>query len=525
MLQEIKAQVRQKLGPEPQDIVRYSEGLKAELRRKWQTSSKAELLLQIEQSDLVYGGDFHAHVQVQRTHLRILRSLGDDRPVVLALEAFSVRAQKHLQDYLKGMTSLEDLRRLSRWDKNWGFPWEHYRPLLELAKQRGFHLLALNDTHEPTARALQQRDQKAARHIRKAYLKYPGALIYVIIGDLHLAPNHLPREVRRMLPRARLRETVIFINPEKIYFQLAKQGLENFINVVRLSKTQFAVISSPPWVQWQSYLMFLEQSVEEDLEDDFSDEAFDYTDHVAQMVQLACRDLNVKLRLDDLAVYSARDGRIWQILKKNLSLTEMKIAENLIKSGRSFLLPEIGVCYLSRASVNHAAELAGLYIHAKLAGRTSLLWQMPENFLANIWTEAVGFFMSKLVNHQRHGGTLNDLRTQLAFTSQHDQSREALLLAMDQRMSELIFFHQRRTRKRRLRPRRKASYFAAARILGAMMGERLYVAYRSRKLTLKSITQMMKVDLMRSDFNAAYFEWVSLLGPQLDAKKTRKERL
>lgn len=524
ILKNIKDQVQHRLGPEPAEIRKYSTSYQRQMRRRWTASNKAELLTQIDKTNIVYGGDFHAHAQVQRTHLRILRALSDERPVILALEAFSYRKQKVLDAYLNGKLTEKELREKSQWDKEWGFPWEHYRPLFELAKQRKFRLLGLNQTHKPTYRDLQKRDRHAAQLIVDAVAKNPNALVYVLMGDLHLAPQHLPAEVKKRT-RKKIKDLIIYLNPEKIYFQLAKKGLESFLNVVRLSRNEFGVISSPPWVQWQSYLMFLEQTVDEDLDDEFAEEGFDYTDHVAQMIELVCRDLNVKISLDDLAVYSARDGKIWRSLKKALKTKELKIAEHLIETGRSFVVPQAGVCYLSQATVNHAAEVAGHYLHGKLSRRKRLLWTFPEDFQALIWVEAVGFFISKLVNHQRHGGNLSELKSQLAFTNSRDQSREALLLAMDQRMSELIYFHQKRRRTRRVRPRRSTSYLEAARILGAMMGERLYVGLRSRKLLFRDVIKWLQLDVTSTKFSDRYFELVTLFGPQLDGKKSKKERL
>ena len=61
---------------------------------------------------------------------------------MLALESFQVSAQKHLDAYLDGSLTLDGLRQKSKWDRTWGFSWDHYRPLLELAKVRGFKLAA-----------------------------------------------------------------------------------------------------------------------------------------------------------------------------------------------------------------------------------------------------------------------------------------------------------------------------------------------------------------------------------------------
>lgn len=542
LLQSIRGEVKKRLGDEPHEVKRYLAVYERELRRRWRVSSKAELLTQIEASEIVYGGDFHAFGQAQRTHLKILRSLAVARPVVLGLECFNKKYQKWLDLFSEGSISIDELRRETKWDAEWGFPWEHYKPLFELAKRAGFRLLALNTRGGKSSRKkrqgkeLQRRDQAAAQIIKRAHLRDPSALIYVIFGDLHLSQHHLPRAVREELSeRSRLRDLIVHINSEHIYFQLAKKGLELTVDVVRLTRNQFCILSSPPWLQWQSYLLFLERTVDQDLETDDEDEGedFDYTDQVGSLVRLVARDLGLQFKLDDLSVYSSDSSRIWKQIEQTLKPREKAIARQLLVSGRSFFLPS-GVGYLSHATVNHAASLAGQYIHTRLSGLKRPLWRMPTDLRALIWFEAVAFFFSKLINHKRQSATLGDLRAQLAVTGPQDQGREAMRLALDYSLSELIFIQQGRRRSLQVKPRRNTSYLEAARILGGMMGERLYLAHRSRKLSKNALVQLLRLDVTDRNFRRNYEDILlringtagSALGlGAFDGLKSKRERL
>jgi hypothetical protein len=71
-------------------------------------------------------------------------------------------------------------------------------------------------------------------------------------------------------------------------------------------------------------------------------------------------------------------------------------------------------------------------------------------------------------------------------------------------MAELVYFHQGRRRKRLVKPVRSASYLEAALILGRMMGERLYGAYRARKISRREIASIFKTDVLRRDFGRQY---------------------
>jgi Haem-binding uptake, Tiki superfamily, ChaN len=543
LLKNVKQEVLRRLGgKEPQDVRNYAAVYERDLKKPWSPSSKRELLSAIEHADIVYGGDFHALAQAQRTHLRILRSLSDERPLVLALECFSTRSQKYLDAYMQGAISLDDLKKKTKWEKEWGFPWDHYKPLFELAKLRKFKLYGINapSREERSGAELQRRDRLAASTLKSISRKHPGALLYVIFGDLHLAQAHLPKAVRDEFgPRANLSEIVVHLNSEKIYFDLAEKNLELTTDVVRLGENAFCIQSSPPWVKWQSYLFFLDHANEkesEDLLDDEDDEenVFDATDHVAALVKLAAGDLGVEVKVDDLSVYGETDERIWKEVESKTGVQDREVAQALLKNAKSFYLARGGIAYLPRATVNHAAGLAGLHLHAKLSGRKRNLWKMPGDFKALIWTEAVAYFISKLINHGRKAETLTDLKSQIAMAAKsgkQESGSEALRLVLDMSMSELIQLRQGRTRALQVRPRRTSSYLEAARILGGMMGERLYLAYRSRKLEENELLRWLKRDVSSRAFSKVY-DGINERLANMDfgqAKatvlKTRKERL
>jgi hypothetical protein len=543
LLTRLKSEVQRRLGPEPRDVRVYGVRYAKEFRKRWQISSKAELMAAIEGADLVYGGDFHALGQSQRTHLKILRVLSGERPVVLALECFGISAQKWLDAYLAGKIDLDELRQKARWGKTWGFPWENYRPLLELARRKGFRLLALNDLSSSSGASLVAREKTAAARIREAYFRHPGALIYVVFGDLHLAQSHLPARVREAMGRSRrLREVVVHLNSERIYFQLARKGLELTTDVVRLGLGHYCVLASPPWVQWQSYLMYLERTEDVDLgfgeedADDDEEKDFDPTDQVATLARLVAADLGLKsgvdLRFDDFAIYSVDDSHVWQAFEQKLAREERGLARQLLASGRTFYLPSAGAGFLGQHTVNHAAALAGQYVHAKLCGMNRPIWRMPGDFTALIWVEAVSYFLSKLVNHKRQAETLADLRSQLAMANPSDQGREAMKLALDQSMSELIWLQQGRRRKLHFKPRRRSSYLEAARILGGMLGERLYLVYRSRRIDRRRIIKLLRCDVLSSGFQKEYEDLLRVVsgaiakgrGTELKVK-SRRERL
>lgn len=533
LLRKIKEEVGRRLGQMPADLIDYEREARKLSRGRYRVSSKSEILAEIESADIVYGGDFHAHGPAQRTHFKILRHLAPERPVVLALECFEPRAQRYLDLFLADKIDAEKLKARVKWDERWGFPYENYRALLELAKKRGWRVCAVGLEAEETrgGSGLKRQDAMTAKLLRSAMLSSPHALIYVVIGELHL--SHLPDLVRRQFRSTRrLREVAIHINTESIYFQLAKKGLEHSVDVIRYKTpvthqglTRFCILSSPPWVPWQSYLLHLDQTLElEWTESDEGEEGdFDPTDHVRQLATWIAEDLKLlpfhggkpgkKLEklLEGLSVYSSQDATLWRKIESAHEGREKEFARRLMMKGASFMLPSLGVGCLAQTTVNHAAHLASEFLQMKVSGRNRELWRFPRDFHAAIFVEALAYFGSKQVNHKRQAETFTDLRTELQAIPATDEGREALRLALDQRMSEFVYFHQGRRRKTIVRPKKSASYLEAALILGRMMGERLYAAYHARKISRGEIVRLFKTDVLSRDFSRDYDEIVDRL--------------
>lgn len=512
LLKSVKDDVRHRLGDDPSDLREYEVAAKKLSKKSYRPSTKAEILAEVESADIVYGGDFHAHGPAQRTHFKILRHLAPERPVVLALECFDPRAHKVLQLFLAGKIDTETLKKRSRWDERWGFPFENYRALIELAKTRGWAIEPIGIARGVTvgSRGLTRQDVSTAKRLKEISMRAPGALIYVLIGELHL--THLPERLAAQFSNGRsgLREIAIHINAESVYFQLAAKGLEHTVDVIRYASAKknrneivrFCVLSSPPWVPWQSYLLYLEKATEAAWD-------FDPTDQVLKLVQWIAKDLGLKELLQksktsDLAVSNAGDAELWRKIESSLEGSERDLARRLLVKGRSFMLPTVGVGVLAQATVNHASHLASEYLQIKASARKRQAWRFPKDFQAAILIEALSYFGSKQINHMRQSETISDLRSELLTIQPTDEGRDALRLALDQRMSELVYFHQGRRRKRLVKPSHTVSYLEAAQILGRMMGERLYGAYRARKLSRRDIASLYRTDVLGRDFGPRY---------------------
>ena len=516
ILNKIKGQVRLYLGEEPSDIALYAQAYKADIGRSWDVSLMDTLVQAIQESQVVYGGDFHLFSQAQRTHLRILRSVSGKRKLTLALECFFAEKQDVLDNYMDGLISESRFLELVEWESLWGFPWKHYKPLVEFAKKEKIKLIGLNKkTQERSGETLGERDEFASGVLVESMKSHPDSLHYVIFGDLHIAENHLPRCVGKAFgDPLKLKSVSVYLNSESIYFDLIEKGQDGDVEVVKFQDNQFCILSSPPWVKWQSYLMYLEENFDSVLEDDDSDDwdqRVDHTDHVSSLVKMICVGLNVEMKTHDIEVYSLKDPQVLKMAKIHFSDEHYLLAHDLVQRDMSFFAPQKGFFYLSKSTVNHAAALAGKFIHGKYSRRDRVLWDFPQDFLSLIWVETMSFLLSKFVNPKRKAQTMNDLKKQLEAFDLEDKGREPLLLALDQKMSELLQVYKNDTRNKKYSPTRKSSYVVAARFLGEMLGERYFLLYRGGLVSTEEILFLLRQEVENKGFHEFYFEQLKLL--------------
>jgi hypothetical protein len=315
-----------------------------------------------------------------------------------------------------------------------------------------------------------------------------------------LAADHLPKRLRQNFPQ-KDQVAILFQDAEKLYFKLAAQKKEAKVDYLKSNGNRFCVMVSPPWMKWQSYLMYLEQAYDRDLQEDF---AIDYSDHVASLIELISSDLKIQVAKSRVQVYCPDSETSLAKLKLSLPQKNSRGLKYHLEHALSFYLPEKEWMYLSRSTINHASGLAGQFIHAHLSRRKRTLWNLPEDFLPLIWVEALGFFFSKWINPKRKADTLESIRLRLAAGAR-DDGRKALLLALDHRLSEVVWVQTGRMRRPRYTPRELPAYFEASRIVGSMLGERLFQKVRSRTILPKELMSYLKVNVESDRF--ADFYW------------------
>jgi hypothetical protein len=498
----------------------YEKTYESEFSKKWRPSDRQELLVNIEEASIVLMGDFHALHQSQKAHLRLLKSIpggkGLNEKIHIGVECVEARHQKILDRFVDGKISEREFLKAVEWKKSWGFPWENYRPFFRWAQKNRVRVHGLN----VLSQSLKRRDQFAAKRIAQIYKTEPRKKIIVIYGDLHLADRHLVAEMKKTSLKP-LRPLTIFQNSEKIYFQMLEREMEDKVDVVRLGPRKFCLQNVPPWVKWQNYLLFLEEHFDKNLDDEL-----DLTDIVAQYVKLVSQDLGLSGKTDHFSVMSAQDRNFWQQLEQNLSHKELQFIESWVEQGRSFYIPQLSLGFLARSSVNNASQLAMAVVAADMSSLKKIPYQMPLHFTGLIWLEAIQYFGSKLVNPKRKTDTLTDIKNQLSAANPDDQGKAAMRLALSQKMFELMHLSGARKSRESFKKNVKIkAYQEAAKILGGILGEKMYFGYRQKMISRATLVALFKKSVVGDHFQDIYWEILETIENLPEPFKSKLEKI
>src|ERR1700675_2015612 len=178
---------------------------------------------EVAKSGIVLIGDYHALPNSQR----YLASLLDDaelyqRPVVLAVETIFSRDQHILDEWNRGEIDEAELHQRIRFELDWEYDWAPFYELLSAARDRDAFIYGLDCMPREDLRKIGARDRHAADMIAELRHRHPDALVVVLFGESHLAPEHLPALLQQRIPT----EPVLTIlqNVDDLYWRAAGEA-------------------------------------------------------------------------------------------------------------------------------------------------------------------------------------------------------------------------------------------------------------------------------------------------------------
>lgn len=435
-------------------------------------SSFGKLAVSCMRARAIYVGDYHTSKQSQKCYFKLVRRMAEaGAKLVLGLELVGSRYQKEIDRFLAGQISEATFLDKVKFERNWPFGnWENFRPIFEFARETKSPILGI-DARLDGGDSLTRRDAHAAEILAKSHLAHPDRKHVTLIGDLHVAPTHLPAAVDRALaargtpapPRR-----IVYQNAEPIYWKLAAQGLERSVEVLRLDDESFCVMNTPPIILQQTYLNWLERE----------EEALDYADARAEFLTLLRRiaeflGIELPREAEDVEVYTSGDLSFLERLRERRLFGPAEIAEikRQIQAAESYMIPRGRIVYLANLSTNHAAEEASHFLKI-LCAPEELPRERIAAFYANALHEAIGFFGSKIINDRRK--------------TPHEKEFEGLLRSADdwpaiaRRVAKMVLEHKALERGRIRRGvasfyRQPVDVFiGVTHALGYMLGEKLF---------------------------------------------------
>lgn len=493
---------------------RYAREYNRYLRQYESIATDTELIRRVETSDVVYHGDYHTLGQSQRSVLRILREIVDKREIILCLEMFHSQDQRFVDQYMNKDITLRELFKKINYKKTWGFNWENWKPIIDLCKKHKIRIRGINSEHEDKKDSLMLRDIFSAKIIGKLIIRHPETLIYVVDGDYHISPNHLPWQVEKRLNEfdITIKRTIIYQNAPNLYWQLADARKED-VNILQIDADSYCIMNSTPANKLQSYLNWLDSSA--DAYQPEQDEWVDASEKrgntsIPELTKTICKILELPYpedELESLDIYYGSNLEFMEVMNnwKVLAPLVPSVKQKLMKS-EGFLIEYLKddldsfLIYLPNSSINIASEEATHFLNATLRGRQDTYLKPFDAFYNNVITEMIGFFGSKLINPKRKVQSLHALRRYIGSFKTKKPNREE---RNNLKLSHLILQHRYIENLSKSPKKFKAKfadiYKKGARInrslstqLGYMLGDKLFYAVKKRRFPLKEVLHLFK---------------------------------
>jgi hypothetical protein len=387
-------------------------------RRKYLLDS-GQIQSALHSADVVLIGDYHALPAAQRHAASLIeqRALGGDRPVVLGVETIYARDQHILDEWWRREIDENELRQRIRFDLDWGYDWAPFYNLLVTARDHGEAVYGLDCMPREDLRKIGARDRHAAAKIGEIRLRHLEAAIFVLFGESHLAPSHLPREVHRFMPGAKI--LTVLQNIDALYWRAAGEPAHK-VEAVRVNDDVLCVFNATPLEKYESYRLFLDQWSRCDDGPDFAPTIYNLIDSLVRFLEInrysPHNSTQPKFLVDMLPeVYGgAGDALVRRLLSRaGIDEAEREAMLGSVEDRGSAYFPQVNAFYVREFKMIHAAEDATRFLHQACQGLPQRLNGNPassgnaprrsavDEFYARVIEHAVAYFGSRVLYPSR----------------------------------------------------------------------------------------------------------------------------
>jgi hypothetical protein len=358
-----------------------SNGRRKYLREFTQAFSQYDSLLDRDQfrkalhaADVVLVGDYHALPAAQRYAASLFeqRALAGDRQVVLGVETIFARDQHILEEWWRREIDEAELRQRIRFDLDWGYDWTPFYELLVAARDHGESIYGLDCMPRESLRKIGARDRHAAAKIAEIRQRHPEAVIFVLFGESHLAPGHLPRVLQKAMPSAKT--LTVLQNVDALYWRAAGEPVDK-VEAVRVQEDVLCVFNATPLEKYESYRLFLDQWSRSETGPDFAPTIYNLIDSLASFLEInrysPHNGTQPKFLVDMLPEVhgNASDATLRRLLSRRaISESQLQTMLASVEERGCAYFPEVNAFHIREFQLVHAAEDAARFLHHACRG-------------------------------------------------------------------------------------------------------------------------------------------------------------
>jgi hypothetical protein len=334
----------------------------------------SHLYAAVAAADIVLVGDYHALPAAQRYAASLLeqRALLGDRPVVLGVETIFARDQHILDEWWRREIDEAELRERIRFDLDWGYDWVPFYELLVAARDHAEAVYGLDCMPRENLRKIGARDRHAAAKIAEIRERHPNAVIFVLFGESHLAPGHLPSILKKALPEAKA--LTVLQNVDALYWHAAGERAEK-VDAVKISDDVLCVFNATPLEKYECYRLFLDQWSRCATAPDFAPTVYNLVASLASFLEInrysPHNGTQPKFLIDMLPEVHGHssEGTLRRLLsRKRIGEAQLQAMLANVEERGSAYVPEVNAFYVRELQMAHVAEDATRFLHHACRG-------------------------------------------------------------------------------------------------------------------------------------------------------------
>jgi len=333
-----------------------------------------ELMAEVRRADIILIGDYHALPAAQGYAAGLIeeRAQPGDRPVVLGVEAIFSHHQHVLDEWWRREIDEHELRERIRFASDWGYDWSPFYELLVTAREHGEGVYGVDCMPREDMRRIGTRDRHAAEKLAEIRQRHPNAVIFILFGESHLAPRHLPRWLHQRLPGNRV--LTVLQNVDALYWQATREQQDR-VEAVRVNEDVVCVFNSTPLEKYESYRLYLSRCQGEAGQQDAVPTIYNLVESLSCFLGInrySSENSTQPRFLVDLLpeVYcGSSDARLRQLLAR-AHYEPRKIEGMLAKveTRGSVYLPSVNAIYLRQFQMSYTAEEVARFLHHACRG-------------------------------------------------------------------------------------------------------------------------------------------------------------